>query len=422
MNIRIYNAKILTMESGSEIFEGELWAEDGRISHVGQSKRNDINWDRQIDAGGNLLIPGFKNAHTHSAMTFLRSYADDMPLHDWLNNQVFPMEAKLTGEDIYHLSRLAILEYLTSGMTANFDMYFHPDCIARASIDMGFRTVLVPPIMAWSGSPEQAERDFLRFNSGHELISSVLGFHAEYTADEGMLENLAFAARRNKSPVFAHNAETLSEVEQCIERHGVTPTVYMEKMGLFEYGGGGFHCVHVTDEDIEVLKERRLWVVTNPGSNVKLASGVAPLERMRSEGIGLAIGTDGPASNNALDMFREMYLATVLQKLSLNDASAMDAGAVLEMACTGGARAMRLSDCDTLSEGKRADVVMINLKRPNMQPENNIVKNIVYSGSKENVAMTMVNGRILYENSEFFVDADPGEIYARANEVINRMK
>lgn len=418
MDIRFYNAKILTMERGSEIIEGELWVRGNRITHVGSSEPCRIHWEREINAGGNLLIPGFKNAHTHSAMTFLRSYADDMPLHDWLNNQVFPMEAKLTPEDIYHLSRLAILEYLTSGMTANFDMYFHPGEIVRASVDMGFRTVLVPPIMAWRGSPQQAEEEFIRFNSHHELISSILGFHAEYTASDEMLENLAYAARKHKSPVFAHNSETRTEVEGCIERHGTTPTVYMDKMGLFEYGGGGFHCVHVSEEDMDVMRARKLWAVTSPASNLKLASGVAPLQRMLSAGIGLAIGTDGAASNNCLDMFREMFLATALQKLILNDASAMDARAVLEMATADGARAMGLHDCDALTPGKLADIVMIDLHRPNMQPENNITKNLIYSGSKENVAMTMVNGKILYEAGRFYVGADPEEIYAKANEII----
>ena len=418
MDIRIYNARILTMEPGSEVIRGELWVQGERISYVGLPKPSDIKWEREINAEGNLLLPGFKNAHTHSAMVFLRSYADDLPLHEWLNDQVFPMEAKLTEKDIYHLSRLAILEYLTSGMTANFDMYFHPEMIAKASVEMGFRTVMVPPVMAWNSSPEEAEKDYIKLNSGNSLISGILGFHAEYTSTPEMLENIAAAARKHKSPVFAHNSEAASEVQGCIDRTGTTPTAYMERMGLFEHGGGGFHCIYLSDEDIEIMKTRGLWAVTNPASNLKLASGVAPLQRLHNEGIGLAIGTDGAASNNCLDMFREMFLATALQKLTTGDAAAMDARAVLEMATVGGARAMGLNDCDTLTAGKLADVVMIDMHRPNMQPENNIIKNLVYSGSKENVAMTMVNGRILYENKGFNIDVEPEEIYAKANEII----
>ena len=186
-------------------------------------------------------------------------------------------------------------------------------------------------------------------------------------------------------------------------------------MGLFNYGGGGFHCVWMSDEDIELFARKGIYAVTNPASNVKLASGVAPVDKMLSAGVPMAIGTDGAASNNALDMFREMYLASCMQKLSLMDASAGKAEEILTMACVGGARAMGLDDCDDIAPGKKADLCVIDLHRPNMQPELNIPKNLVYSGSKENVRLTMVNGRILYENGEFFVGEEPEEIYRQVN-------
>ena len=293
---------------------------------------------------------------------------------------------------------------------------------AKASVDMGFRTVLCGSINDFGGTVEEIEQEYLHFNDYNPLISYQLGFHAEYTTKRETLEAMAALGQKYKKPMYTHNSETADEVQGCVERYGKTPTAFLDSIGMFEYGGGGFHCVHMTQEDLDICKEKGLWVVTNPSSNVKLASGIAPVQKMLSMGIGLAIGTDGPASNNCLDMFREMFLVTALQKVSLKDASAVDALDVLRMACVGGAKAMGLSDCDTLEEGKKADVIMIDLHQPNMQPLNNIAKNIVYSGSKQNVKMTMVDGKILYEDGVFHVGVAPEEIYAKANESINRMK
>ncbi len=424
MNIRFYNAKILTLAEDFQIREGELWVKGSRIAYIGEGGvRPEFNFDREIDAKGNLIMPGFKNAHTHSAMTFLRSYADDLPLLEWLNKQIFPMEAKLTGEEMYHLSKLAILEYLTSGITANFDMYFCPEDVTRASIKMGFRTVMCGGISQITGETDYAldllEGYYKKFQNYHELIGFCLGFHAEYTAPGPLLEGIASLAEKYKAPVYSHNSESLSEVEQCIRRNGTTPTCYLNSLGIFDYGGGGFHCVHMSEEDLAVMKEKKLTAVTNPGSNAKLASGIAPVKRMVDMGIPVAIGTDGPASNNCLDMFREMFLTTALQKLKETDASALDANQVLYMATIGGAKAMGLTDCDTLETGKYADLILIDLHQPNMQPINNITKNIVYSGSKQNIKLTMVNGRILYENNNFYVGEDAEGIYTKANEIIN---
>ena len=423
MKIRIYNARILTMEAEREMFTGELQVEDGKITYVGEEKRDENGkWDREIDAKGNVLLPGFKDAHTHSAMTFLRSFADDLPLQEWLYERVFPMEAKLTEDDVYWCALLANLEYLSSGITANFDMYMKNEANAKASIDSGFRTVLCGSINDFGGTVEGIEEEYLHFNEIHPLISYQLGFHAEYTTKRETLEGMAELAHKYKKPVYTHNSETENEVAGCVERYGTTPTAFLNSLGMFDFGGGGFHCVYMTEEDLQICKEKGIHIVTNPSSNVKLASGIAPIKKMLDMGLSLGIGTDGPASNNCLDMFREMFLVTALQKVNLKDASAVDALDVLRMATVGGAKAMCLDDCDTLSAGKRADVVMIDLNQPNMQPLNNIAKNIVYSGSKTNVKMTMIDGRILYEDGKFDIGISPEEIYAKANESIERMK
>lgn len=428
MKSRIYNARILTMRENQSLFKGEILVSGNKISYVGpaleptSAQLQNVTWDREIDAQGNVIMPGFKNAHTHSAMTCLRSYADDLPLLDWLNQQVFPMEAKLTPEDIYHLSRLAILEYLTSGMTANFDMYLAPDTMAQASLDCGFRTVMCGGLYKFGQSFGELESWYKKYSNPESLVTFRLSFHAEYTTSRESLEKLSALAHKYQAPMYTHSSESKSEVEGCLERYGKTPTALFEELGLFDFGGACFHCIHMTDEDLEILRKRNVYVVTNPGSNIKLASGIARIEDMLSRGIHVAIGTDGPASNNCLDMFREMFLVTGLAKIQANDASTVDANQVLHMATVEGAHAMGLSDCDVLAEGKFADLIMINLNQPNMQPINNITKNIVYSGSKQNVKMTMVNGKILYENGQFYVGTSAEEIYAKANEIVNRMK
>lgn len=424
MSVRFKNARICTMEKGTEVICGELWTQGNRVSYVGPPPTTlpDVVFDREIDLQGNLILPGFKNAHTHSGMTFLRSYADDLPLLDWLNTQVFPMEAKLTGEMVYHFSKVAILEYLTSGVTANFDMYMFADEVAQASIDCGFRTVLCGAFNDFMGSLSQQEDNYVRLNRKDPLISYQLGFHGEYTCSQSLLQELSALAHSLHAPLYTHSSESKSEVLQCIERTGDTPTVRLDKLGIFDQGGGCYHCVHMTQEDLRILKERNVGVVSNPGSNVKLASGIAPVCEMLEMGIPVALGTDGPASNNCLDMFREMFLVSALQKISLEDASALEANRVLEMACKTGAQIMRLPECYSLEVGKLADLTVIDLQQPNMQPINNVTKNIVYSGSKENVCLTMVNGKILYENGEFFVGEDPEKIYAKANELVKELK
>ena len=422
--IRFYNGKILTFENENEvkISEAEVWTDGAVICRVGETPESLPQFEREIDLRGDLLIPGFKNAHTHSGMTFLRSLADDMPLDKWLSEQVWPHEARLSPDGLYVMTRLAVMEYLTSGITSCFDMYFHNDAFVRACIDSGFRAVLCGDMNNFDRDYTELEDKFLRYNKTHELISYRLGFHAEYTTSLERMEFVASLVQKYREPMFTHSSETRAEVDGCIERHGVTPTVLFDRLGMYDYGGGGFHCVHMSDEDIEIFKKRGLWAVLNPASNLKLASGIAPVKRFLDEGIGLALGTDGAGSNNALDMFREMYLTSVLPKYRENDASAVDARSVLGMACVGGARAMGLYDCDGIAAGKKADLAVIDLHRPNMRPINNIPKNIVYSGSKENVRLTMVNGRVLYENGEFFIGEEPEKIYAEAEKVMETIR
>lgn len=427
MNIRFYNARIMPMTDGCSILEGEVWVKDDRIWYVGDRKTDgcaaveELNWDEEIDCRGNVLMPGFKNAHTHSAMVAMRSFADDMPLQEWLNTKIFPLEAKMTDQDNYDLTQLAILEYMTSGVTSIFDMYLSPEYIARACQDMGMRCVLVSGLNKFGPALEVMEERYNQLNGKYPLVSYMMGVHAEYTCPKELLEQVSELIHKYQAPLFAHMSETELETRECVERYGMTPPAFFDSLGLFDYGGGAYHCVHFTEEDMELFAKKGLYIITNPGSNTKLASGIAPITRFLEKGIQVGIGTDGASSNNCLDMFREMFLTTGLAKLRDKNASAVDAGEVLKMATVNGAHAMGLNDCDCLAPGKKADMIMIDLHQPNMQPLNNIAKNIVYSGSKQNVKMTMVDGRILYYDGNYLNCEDPEALYEKANEIIQRL-
>ena len=320
MRNRLYNARLLTLKDGDKVTSGEVWVKDSVIEKViiyktdngiNNSKDSVSNYnsseifDEQIDCMGNLLMPGFKNCHAHGPMTFLRSFADDLPLQQWLNDKVFPAEAKLTGEDIYTLMLLACLEYISSGITTSFEMYFHPEMIAKACRDVGFRVVISGTVFGNDDNKDEAistlKNDYKAFHKSDKLVDYRLGFHSEYSCSRKLLEDIAELSRELKAPVYMHNSETSKEVTDCINRHGMTPVKLMDSVGMFEYGGAGHHLVYTDDEDREILKNKNIFVVTNPSSNLKLASGIAPVKEYLDLGINVAIGTDGPASNNNLN-------------------------------------------------------------------------------------------------------------------------
>lgn len=399
MRIRFYNARILTMETDS-LIEGELWTCDSIIEYIGDSKPSDKAFDREIDCKGNVLMPGLKNAHTHSAMTFSRSLADEYCLNDWLFKAIFPREAKLNPDLVYWYTKLALADYLSGGITSCFDMYFHKDASAKAAVETGFRYVFCGAANDFGGVDE-LESQYLKFNDYDPLVSFKLGFHAEYTTNMDNLKTISALAHKYEAPIYTHISETSEEVEGCKERYGMTPAALLDSIGMFDFGGGGFHCVWFTDEDREIFAKRGLWSVFNACSNLKLASGITPVYKFIEKDMNIAIGTDGAGSNNALSMFREMYLSTVLSNVETHNAAAVDPFKILKAGTVGGAMCMGIEDSDVLKEGKKADIIMIDMNKPCMQPENNIVRNIVYSGDNSCVKMTMINGKILYENGEF---------------------
>jgi len=436
MNIRLFHADVMPMEIDCRILQNhEILIKDGKIVYLGKPStyremETDMRlcgilphgFDKAIDCGGDVLMPGFKDAHAHSAMTLFRTSAENLPLDRWLKEQIFPMEAKLIPEDIEALTKLAIMEYVSGGITTAFDMYLTPDSIADAFIDSGMRCVQCGTVNNFTHSAKELEDFFLRLNDKHPLMSYQLGFHAEYTTDETILKEIAALSQKYCAPVSMHLSETEKEVRECRERHGgLSPVEYLDSLGMFCHGGAGFHGIYLSEHDMELLKEHKVSIVTNPGSNVKLASGMAPVKELLDRGINVAIGTDGAASNNALDMFREMYLTAGLAKLREQDAGAIDAQDVLRMAVVNGAYVMGIPESAYLGVGMNADIIRIGRNAPNMHPYHDFARNLVYSGNPSNVKMTMVAGKILYEDDTYHIGVKPADVYARAEKIANRI-
>ena len=420
MKTLLKNAKILKM-TDDKIIEGHIVITDNRISYIGKDIESDDKYDKVIDCYGNLLMPGFKNAHTHSAMTFLRSKADDSSLHDWLFKEIFPREDNLRKGCIKELTKVAILEYLTSGITGVVDQYFYPEEFEQTCVDFGFRCVNLA-MYDPKARPVSDIKNLINANDKKDyLVRYVLGLHSEYTPTEEMFDTTKALINETKLPFYTHLGETYDEIKGCYEKRGCSPMEFFDSMHFFDYGGAIFHGVYLSDKDIEIIKKRNVIVVSNPSSNMKLASGIAEITKLLEKGVTIALGTDGPASNNALDMFREMYLVTGLQKIITKNPVSIPAFEVLKMATVNGAKAMRLEDADVLEVGKLADIIMIDLSRPSMQPINSIINNLVYAGEKDVIKMTMVNGKILYMDNKFYVGEDIKDIYQKVQELTEEL-
>ena len=400
-----------------KIINADLVVDNNLIAYIGENSSSYGPFDRIVDCNSNSLMPGFKNAHAHSAMVFVRNKSDDVNLQDWLFKIIFPREANLIPSDIYHLNKVSYLEYLSGGVTACFEHYFYPLESAKAAEDFGMRTLLLATYDAEKTSVEQLKKNYELLNSKKDgLVRYSIGFHAEYTTDDALLEGTKEAIKQIKCPFFTHVSETKKEVQECIDRHGKTPVQFLYDEGLFRYGGGGYHCIYLTKEEVAIFKNNGLIVVSCPGSNLKLSSGVAPLTYYYNEGITIALGTDGPASNDGLDMFREMQLVVKQQEPGI------PAFEILKMATVNAAKAMGLDKADVLATGKYADIIMIDLHKPNMQSTNDIVTSLVHAGNKDNVILTMINGQILYENGQYFLKENTEDIYKKAEEISLRLE
>ena len=382
--------------------------------------------DKTIFGTGKMLIPGLINSHTHATMTILRNCADDLLFDDWLFGRIMPLEDKLTAEDNYWGTTLAIMEMLRSGTTSFIDMYYFLDDLARAVKDTGIRAVLSRGLIGNADDPSAGEMrmrealDALEAHSDHDNIDFMLAPHAPYTCDDGFQRVVAQEAKRLNLPIHTHISEGLVEIDTIRDRYGSTSVELMDKCGLLNDRTVAAHCVHVSDSDIEILAERGVCVVTNPVSNLKLANGVAPVPKMLKAGVKVALGTDGASSNNSLNMFRELSVLSLIHKGVNHDALAVTAREAIDIATKGGAAAMGRDDLGEIKPGFVADLAILDLNCPNMQPVNDPVSALAYSAYGSEVETVMVGGKILMENKEFLT-IDSERVYHEVSKICERI-
>lgn len=361
--------------------------------------------DEILEGKGMLALPGLVNTHTHVAMTLFRSYADDLALMDWLQNMIWPAEAHLDDDIVYWGSMLAFAEMIRGGTTAFCDMYMFMDSCAQAAEAAGIRGNIARGLAGVTPngmkSLEENVELYRKWNNGADgRIRVMLGPHAPYTCPPDYLKKVRDTAEKYGIPIHIHLAETKGEVDTCREKFGVTPIALMNQIGLFDVPTLAAHCVHVTDEDIAIMAEHHVRVAHNPGSNLKLASGIAPVPAMRKAGVVVGLGTDGASSNNKLDMFAEMRLAALIHKAATLDPFAIKADEALQMGTKDGALCLGYDDLGELKEGYLADLILVDRSGWHWKPRFNSISLAIYAGNSMDVDTVMVNGRVLMRHKE----------------------
>ena len=380
---------------------------DHTITYIGQTAPSE-DFGEVYDGTGRLLMPGFYNAHSHSAMTLLRGYAENMALSDWLNLQIFPFEAKLDNEAIYNGTMLAAAEMLRFGIVSTTDMYFSAEANSRAVLESGIKMNFSLGTTCFDERRAQdlpIHQEFLRalplyHNAGNGRFKMDLAIHAEYTTTPRVVEDIAGAAKEHGLNIHLHLSETQSEHEACKQRHGgKTPARYFYDAGVFDSPTTAAHCVWLDEEDFDLMKEKGVTVATCPVSNLKLASGFCKAPYMLSKGLNVALGTDGVASNNNLNIMEEIKLFATLFKASTGDPTAITPKQALYAATRAGALAQGRNDCGLLKVGNRADLIVLDLRdRPYLRPCHDMVNNLVFSAIGSDVCLTMVDGKVLYRD------------------------
>lgn len=414
----IKNVTILPMTNEDELIDnGYIYIENGFISEVNEGRNPEhLNHaNKIIDGQKTVAIPGLINGHTHTPMSILRGYADDLPLMEWLQ-KIWAVEGRMTEDDMYWGSMLSMMEMIKSGTTTFSDMYYGMDKVASGVEKSGLRALLCQGIIEGDNNGDEllaTTTDFAeRWNKGaNERITTLLSPHAPYTCSPELIEKLVKEAHRLDCSIHTHLAETRDEIAIISERHGETPIQLMEKIGLFTRHVIAAHGVYLTDEEIDILQKRQVGLIHNPKSNMKLASGIAPITTLLERGVTVGIGTDSAASNNVLDMFEEMRFASLLQKVHLESPTALTAYESLAMGTSMGAQAVGLTDeIGTIEVNKKADITLVDFSNVHLQPINDIVSHLIYSVKAEDVAYTIVDGRILLENGHL-TTIDQEEVY-----------
>lgn len=406
MNILIKNINLVPMDGKNESIKNtNIYIIDDKIKHIGEI-RNDIKVEKIIDGKNKLAMPGLINAHTHLGMSLLRNYADDLPLQQWLTQKIWPIEAKLRADDIYWGSLLSMVEMIQGGTTAFCDMYFFMEEVAKGLEESGMRGVLTRGIVEEPGQSQikldETRELYKNFHGkANGRIKVMVAPHAPYTCSPDFLKETAKLAKELNTGIHIHLSETKQEVEDSFKLHGKSPIKHVYDLGLLDLHTIGAHCVHLDDEDIQIIKQTGLFPVNNPGSNLKLASGFARVDDMLKAGIPVALGTDGSSSNNNLNMFEEINLAALINKAVNNDAVSVPALSALKMATINGAKALQWDkDIGSIEVNKKADLILLDVDKPHLYPHHNIISSLAYSAQASDVDTVIINGKIIMEKRE----------------------
>jgi len=409
MKTLLKNATLLP-EYGFEGRRVNVLIKDKKIYGIAESVPDDFMADEVVDCGGNLLIPAFYNAHCHAAMTLFRGFGEDLPLQRWLEEKIFPAEERLTFRSVYHGTMLAIAEMLKSGIASFSDMYMFEDAVAEAVLASGIKANVSRSLVSFDPNVDMSRENrmieairlaewYHGADDGRILVDFSL--HAEYTNVPKACEYVAEIAKRFKTGMQIHLSETEKEHKECIGRWGKTPTEFFLDAGVLDVPTTAAHGVWLQDSDLPILAEKKVTIAHNPVSNLKLGSGVMPLGKLMNAGINVAFGTDGVASNNRLDILRELQTAAILHKGVSRDPASVTAKDVLPLATRNGAIAQRRWDCGEIKIGNRADLVLLDRDTLHNIPCYDDYAMIAYSAERSDVRMTMVDGRILYRNGEY---------------------
>ncbi len=429
MALLIRHATLVTVNTDNEVIDdGFLLIEGAHLTAIGPMSALDSGACQAveiIDAAGYVVTPGLINAHTHAAMVLMRGYFDDQPLMPWLQKGIWPLEARmfergLAEDAVYAGTRLAIAEMLLGGTTCFNDMYHSFGAAARAIVETGIRAIpsgvvlgIFPDALSRFERTVTECRDWQ--GAGDGRLTVKLAPHAVYSCDPPLLRRVRAAAEQLSVGLHTHLSETPWEVQEIESRHGKSPVALLDDLGLFDLPMIAAHCVHVTDADLEILCRKNVAVAHNPTSNLKLASGIAPVARFLREGLTVGVGTDGAASNNNLDQLEEVRLAALLAKGSRLDATAVDAVTALRMATIEGARALGLdATIGSLEVGKLADVVLWDFQRPHLTPRHNVVSNLIYAAQASDADTVIVNGEVLVQHRQL-TRLDLAEVASEAN-------
>jgi 5-methylthioadenosine/S-adenosylhomocysteine deaminase len=429
-DILIYNGTILTMDDQDTVIpNGILTISGNTISYIGKGEKGPLSAKREFDAEGGLVLPGLVNSHTHAAMTLFRGLADDLPLMDWLNNYIFPVESKMDGDFVRVGTLLACAEMIMSGTTTFCDMYLFEEEVVQAAKEAGMRC-LAGEVLYDFPSPNYGpiEKGFLYTEALIErwkndpLVNIAVEPHSLFTCGKELLLKANDLALSKGIPIILHLAETREELQEIEKRFGKRPVLHLMDLKLLGPHLIVDHCVHVNEHEIELLAEHEVRVVHNPESNMKLASGIAPVPEMIAKGITVGLGTDGCASNNNLDLFGEIDMAAKLHKVSKLDPTVMNAHTLIKMATIEGAKALGLDTITgSLKVGKRADLIMIDTNMPHLTPMYNPYSHLVYAARGHDVKHVIIDGTVVMENRRLCT-LDIADIIARAKEKSKKVR